>query len=37
LPCDNQDELAEAFKTGGWNRAIAKARAVITEEEANIV
>jgi hypothetical protein len=36
LPCDNQDEVAEAWHTEKWYRAIAKARALIKEEESNI-
>ena len=36
LPANDQDELAEAFATKGWNRAIGKARALIRNEENNL-
>ena len=36
LPADDQDELAEAFATEGWHRAIGKARALIRNEESNL-
>ena len=36
LPADDQDELAEAFETANWNRAIGKARAIIRDKENNL-